>query len=83
MQIDDAACDKAGIPIKDVMSIMRRLSKAGKDAQSLGIKIFGGSGHGSLRIEVGGRALVLADLDGMFDGGDGATIPDGDLRYGE
>jgi hypothetical protein len=45
--------------------------------------VFGGSGSGTLRFVDGGNgALVVADLDGLFGGGDGAnnSRDDGLLR---
>lgn len=87
MYIHIAECDAAGIDPDKIRSIARRLSSAGRDARALGVTIFGGSGSGTLRIHqnpgdstVG--ALVLADLDGQYDGGDGGCVAraDGLLR---
>lgn len=71
-------CEKAGLDIKKVDSIARRISKAAKEAKEIGIEIFGGSGTGTLRYydDHDKRPLLIADLDGIFDGGDGAAIED-------
>lgn len=68
-------CRAAGLDIKKVTSIARRFSKVAKEADEMGIEIFGGSGNGSLRFsdkyrDVRGQ-LILAHLDGMWDGGAG------------
>lgn len=72
---------------KEVLAIARRIERAARDARKLGITVFGGSGSGSLRFDEGGgssRALILADLDGAWDDGDGATREDENgLRRGE
>lgn len=86
--INEAECAFAGLDEKKVASIARRLSRAARDANALGITIFGGSGSGSLRIhDLGSKAgaLILADLDGLnWDGGDGGSGPSDDgLRRGE
>lgn len=69
-------CKAAGVDYKKVESISRRISRAAKEAAALGIVVFGGAGSGSLRFrdrpdELVGP-LILAHLDGTFDGGDGA-----------
>jgi hypothetical protein len=73
--------EKAGLDEKKVSSIASRLSKVAREAGAMGITIFGGSGSGSLRFYnpadgITGRPLVIADLDGHFDGGDGACWED-------
>lgn len=71
----DEKCKEFGLDIKKVTSIVKRLSKAAKEADELGLYIFGGSGSGDLRF--GGSDIqgpghsVVADLDGTFDGGAG------------
>lgn len=87
MQVFEDECHAAGVDPKEVARIARGLSRYAKEAQTLGLEIFGGSGFGSLRAEHDrsnlGR-LVLASLDGMYDGGDGAYGPDDDgLMRGE
>lgn len=87
--VNEDECRKAGLDIKKVASIARRISKAAREAEEIGIIIFGGSGSGSLRFndkpdELEGRPLVLAYLDGCIDGGDGACWEDDDgLMRGE
>jgi hypothetical protein len=80
MQINEKECEKAGLDIKKVKSIARRISKAAKEAGELGIEIFGGSGTGELRYtdneDIG--QLKIARLDGCFSGGDG-----GDQDWGD
>lgn len=77
--INENECAAAGLDPKKIASIARRLERAAVEAQELGITIFGGSGGGSLRIHVEGleeRPLILAEMDGHFDGGDGACRED-------
>lgn len=72
--IDDERCEEFDLDRKKVASIARRLSSAAKEAQAMGLCIFGGSGHGTLRYtrgERGGDCTTVADLEGNFDGGDG------------
>jgi hypothetical protein len=78
-------CDAAGLDTKEVERIARGISRYTKQAQKLGIQVFGGTGSGSLRFDDGnGGRLVVADLDGNFDGGDGGTVDSGDgLLRGE
>lgn len=81
MWINEKECKKAGLDIKKVESIARRISKAAKEAEEMGIEIFGGgSGIGELRykdnMKIG--SLKLASLDGCFDGGDGGEQDWGD-----
>ncbi len=83
MLINENECRAAGLDPVEVAKIARGLSRYAKQAQALGLCVFGGSGSGSLRFDDGGGgALKLADLDGSFDGGDGACGPgdDGLLR---
>ena len=77
-------CEFAGLDPKKVASIARRISRAAQEARALGITVFGGSGSGTLRwhAEYSDRndqgPIVLAELDGCFDGGDGSTHTDAD-----
>lgn len=86
MNMYTAECAFAGLDQKKVTSIARRISRAALDARALGLTVFGGSGLGTLRfndtIFGGAGQLIIADLDGSFDGGDGACLPsdDGLLR---
>ena len=79
--VNEEECLAAGLDPKAVLAIARRLDRAGRDARKLGLVVFGGSGHGSLRFADGrgvrDRMLVVADLGpGGWDGGDGACLPD-------
>ena len=83
MHINEDECLAAGLDPKEVARIAKGLSRYAKQAEALGIEIFGGTGTGSLRVDDNnpGR-LVVAELDGMFDGGDGGhrQSSDGLLR---
>lgn len=88
MSVDEEACEFAGLDIKRVKSVVRRLSSAMRDADRMGLFLFGGSGHGTLRKEMDGHpifsTLIIADIDGCVDGGDGAaTFDDRGLQWGE
>ncbi|MDH0959082.1 hypothetical protein EGJ86_19315 [Pseudomonas sp. o96-267] len=71
-------CEAAGLDPKEVARIARGLSRYAKQAEALGIQVFGGGGTGQLRFDDGARGgnLILADLHGNFDGGDGACSQD-------
>ena len=78
MNIDEELCESFGLDPKQVKSIASRLSKAAKEAEAIGLTVFGGSGSGSLRFDAapmqGMGHSVLATLDGCFDGGDGGDV---------
>ena len=73
-------CEKAGLDPDEVERIAKGLSRYGKQADKLGLGIFGGSGSGTLRFrdnhDPEGRALVVAVIDGDVDGGDGSESED-------
>ncbi len=72
--VNDDECKKAGLNAKEVTRIARGLSRYGRQASKLGITIFGGAGSGSLRFNDGNpQKLILAAIDGDFDGGDGGN----------
>jgi hypothetical protein len=73
MTVDDERCERFGLDPRKVASIARRLSRAAREADELGLTIFGGSGTGTLRYRPhgGGTSAEVASLDGVFDGGDG------------
>lgn len=72
MMINEDRCVVMGLDPKKVASIARRISKVALEAQTMGLTIFGGSGTGTLRHwGEHGQEAEVADLDGMFDGGDG------------
>ncbi len=78
--VNEKECEAAGLDIKKVESIARRLSKVAMEAKEMGLEIFGGSGVGELRFrddDVKGQ-LKVAYLDGDFDGGDGGQEEWGD-----
>ncbi len=75
MWVYEKECLHAELDEKEVARVARNLSKWGKKAHELGLGVFGGSGSGTLRV-FGTDALIVADIDGSFDGGDGATHED-------
>ncbi|MFD2257459.1 hypothetical protein ACFSSA_12315 [Luteolibacter algae] len=78
MYIDEELCESFGLDPKRVKSIASRLSKAAKEAEELGLTVFGGSGSGNLRFNdadmQGPGHSEVATLDGCFDGGSGGDI---------
>jgi len=79
-------CEAAGLDHKEIQRIADGLSRYARQAEKLGLTIFGGSGSGSLRFrdDPDKGALIVAWLDGMFDGGDGAEVDHNDgLSRGE
>lgn len=85
MFVNVPECVHAGLDPKKVERIAKGLSRYLREADSLGIELFGGSGTGSLRFDDGqGQKLVLAYVDGHVDGGDGGTSTmDRGLERGE
>ncbi len=85
VSVNKAECEAAGLPAGEVERIAKGLSRYAKQAQSLGIQVFGGTGYGTLRFNDGGPGkLIVANLDGDFDGGDGGSGPSDDgLERGE
>lgn len=81
MLVYEDCCEVAGIDKKEVKRIAKALSKYIKEANKLGMIVFGGSTNGSLMYddndsEYSGQRLVLAHLDGETEGGDGACDED-------
>lgn len=81
MFLHDDEIKAAGLDPKEVASLARRLERAAKDARAMGVTVFGGTGTGTLRFNDDhfnpiSRPLILADLEGSWDGGDGATMED-------
>lgn len=73
IQVYEKECESSGLDQKKVESLAKRISKLAIEAHKLGLFIFGGSGSGTLRMHDGsGRPLIIAAIDGEFDGGDGA-----------
>lgn len=86
MYANEDECIAAGLDPKEVEKIAKGISRYTRQAAALGIQVFGGGAcSGSLRFPQDGKgSLVLADLDGTFEGGDGATDWDSDgLLRGE
>ncbi len=78
MYINEDECIAANLDPKEVQRIAKGLSRYAKQAQALGITIFGGS-SGRLDFDdlgTGNQPLIVANLDGMFDGGCGSTTTD-------
>ncbi|MBN9459002.1 MAG: hypothetical protein J0I54_20410 [Bosea sp.] len=85
MLANEDECRAMGLDVKAVDRIARRINRAMKDANRLGLILFGGAGSGSLRGDADerGRRLIVADFDGTnWDGGDGGggQCEDGLLR---
>lgn len=83
--VNEAECLAAGLDPNEVARIASGLSRYAKQAQRLGIQVFGGSSGGLLRFADGSSgSLILASLDGDFDGGDGGLQEDSEgLLRGE
>lgn len=83
MQVNYDECEAANVDPEKIKRIAQRLSKCGKELKAMGLEVFGGSGAGTIRTMSEG-GLILADLDGNFDGGDGASRIDSEgLLRGE
>jgi len=73
MHIYNDECEAAGLDRKEVRRIAAGLSRYGKQARELGLTVFG-CGTGDIRTNDG--CLIVASIDGDFDGGDGTTRTD-------
>lgn len=86
MSVNERECEAAGVDVKQIQAIERALRKAVKQANSMGVSVFGGSGSLSLRFmddPIQGD-LILASVGGNISGGCGATYQDDDgLERGE
>jgi len=82
--VNENECIAAGLDPKEVKRIADGMSRYAKEAAKLGLEVFGG-GSGDLRQHNAGRpGLIVANLDGVFNGGDGASREDEDgLLRGE
>lgn len=78
MYVNEDECIAAGLDPKEVEKIAKGISRYARQAKDLGIHIFGsGAFSGSLRVFDNDRgSLVISDLDGTYEGGDGATFND-------
>jgi len=85
MFVNESECEAADLDAKEVERIARGLSRYTKQAEALGLQIFGGTGSGTLRFNDGGPGrLIVAQIDGDFDGGDGGSSTSFDgLERGE
>lgn len=87
MDVHRDECEAAGVDPEKLKRLAARLSKCGKELKEMGLEVFGGAGAGSIRTmseNEGKGQLILADIDGNFDGGDGAARHDEDgLLRGE
>lgn len=85
MHVYEREVEAAGLDVEEVKRIARGLERYAKQAQAMGMIVFGGSGSGSLRARDGQeQCLVLAHIGGHWDGGDGAAQEDADgLMRGE
>jgi len=78
-------CEKVGLDPKDIDRLRKRLERWIKDANRMGVTLFGGSSI-SLRFEgdrdADDRPLILSDVWGHVEGGDGSysEAPDGYVR---
>ncbi len=68
MIVNTDRCEAFGIDPLRVASIAKRISRAVKDANYLGLILFASAGTGDLR-RTGGSQNIVAVLDGDFDGG--------------
>lgn len=75
MFVNEDKCREFGLDPRKVTSIASRLSRAAREADAIGLIVFGGTGSGSLRfsrsLRHGPEENEVALLDGSFDGGDG------------
>ena len=78
MYVNEDECIAANLDPKEVERIAKGISRYAKQASALGMHIFGGgSFSGSLRVWGDGvGSLIVADLEGNFEGGDGAAQED-------
>ena len=89
MSVNEAECVKAGVDPLEIDRIARGLTRYAKQAEKLGVTIFGGTGSGTLRIyddnSPGALPLILGYADaGYWDGGCGAECEDDEgLMRGE
>lgn len=78
MYVDEEKCLEFGLDPKQVKSIASRISRASREAQLMGLEIFGGASLGTLRFvnaeKHGPGNDIVASLDGSFDGGDGSDV---------
>lgn len=85
-EVNTNECLYLGLDPEKVNAVARRLARVAADAEKLGLTIFGGSTHGSLRKSDSVGYVIAADIiAGHWDGGDGGEgrcMPDG-IKRGE
>lgn len=69
--VDEDYCAELGLDAAKVLSAVRRLNKAARELEAMGLTIYGGAGAGTVRDMGHNPAKHIAELDGRFDGGDG------------
>lgn len=72
LTINHKECEALGLDPEKVAKLARRLIKCAKEAESLGLEIFGGTG-GDLRQHRSENPIVAAHLGLGFSGGAGYT----------
>lgn len=78
--VNEEECRIVGVCPDEIKRLAKRISSAAKALEKMGCGIFGGSGTGTIRwADCGEKGdIILAGLEGVFDGGDGATHVDED-----
>lgn len=75
--MNENECEFADLDPKEVLRISKGLSRYVKQANNLGLTVFGGSGTGQLRLPSNDNGdLIVCFLDGRFDGGAGDAQED-------
>jgi len=75
--VNEKECRHADLDPRDVRRIAAGLERYAKEAQSIGLEVFGGSTCGSLRFSDGQNcSLILATMQGSWNGGDGGGMTD-------
>jgi len=87
MHANEDECIAADLDVDEIDLLAGRISRAMRRLDDLDVFVFGGAGTGTLRYKDKHAdkrgSLIVADLDGDYDGGDGADNPlneDGLLR---
>lgn len=87
MTLNVDECKAIGVDQKAVRKLAARLERCAMDARKLGLTIFGGAHSGDLRstadINADQRRVIVAHMDGPWDGGDGGCSLFNGLECGE
>ena len=85
MHANKEECDKAGLDYREVKKLARNLESAAVALGEMGVTVFGNNGCGQLLFnEKNGRGdLIVARINGTFDGGDPGTDEDRLERIGK